>query len=324
MHTNRHLIKRNSTCYLSFTRICHQLRSFVRHRGCVIIYYFFFSSRRRHTRYIGDWSSDVCSSDLARKHAEELGHLGAAWEAIRKDPWGSVALGLTVAAGVGLMFVPGGQAIGAGILIGVALSGGVGIATGTFNPRMVAFNGVSGGITGGAGIATQVAVGAGIGGGGSIAQQEAFTGRVDWGQVALSAGVGGVGAGAGSMLSKLAAARSVNAATETSRAVESGGTVQLFRHVDPSELADIRNTGLFRLSPNSTGKYFAESAEHAQQWGQMLNNGEGAVVHTSVPTSVADQLFRWEKLDGIGPARFVSPEQLHWFNQSINGIREVP
>src|SRR5437879_7915524 len=25
---------------------------------------FCFSSRRRHTRYIGDWSSDVCSSDL--------------------------------------------------------------------------------------------------------------------------------------------------------------------------------------------------------------------------------------------------------------------
>src|SRR5436189_6165861 len=28
---------------------------------------FFFSSRRRHTRYIGDWSSDVCSSDLSRQ-----------------------------------------------------------------------------------------------------------------------------------------------------------------------------------------------------------------------------------------------------------------
>src|SRR5437763_7868532 len=27
-------------------------------------FFFFFSSRRRHTRYIGDWSSDVCSSDL--------------------------------------------------------------------------------------------------------------------------------------------------------------------------------------------------------------------------------------------------------------------
>src|SRR5438874_8505333 len=27
---------------------------------------FFFSSRRRHTRSLRDWSSDVCSSDLAR------------------------------------------------------------------------------------------------------------------------------------------------------------------------------------------------------------------------------------------------------------------
>src|SRR5207248_5923275 len=29
--------------------------------SCVL---FFFSSRRRHTRSYGDWSSDVCSSDL--------------------------------------------------------------------------------------------------------------------------------------------------------------------------------------------------------------------------------------------------------------------
>src|SRR5436189_3768581 len=29
--------------------------------------FFFFSSRRRHTRYIGDWSSDVCSSDLGKE-----------------------------------------------------------------------------------------------------------------------------------------------------------------------------------------------------------------------------------------------------------------
>src|SRR5256885_5858816 len=27
-------------------------------------FFFFFSSRRRHTRLQGDWSSDVCSSDL--------------------------------------------------------------------------------------------------------------------------------------------------------------------------------------------------------------------------------------------------------------------
>src|SRR3712207_8791382 len=30
-----------------------------------VFLFFFFSSRRRHTRYWRDWSSDVCSSDLA-------------------------------------------------------------------------------------------------------------------------------------------------------------------------------------------------------------------------------------------------------------------
>src|SRR5947207_11627057 len=30
-----------------------------------IVFFFFFSSRRRHTRSLCDWSSDVCSSDLA-------------------------------------------------------------------------------------------------------------------------------------------------------------------------------------------------------------------------------------------------------------------
>src|SRR5690606_40616114 len=31
---------------------------------------FFFSSRRRHTRFSRDWSSDVCSSDLAWLHVD--------------------------------------------------------------------------------------------------------------------------------------------------------------------------------------------------------------------------------------------------------------
>src|SRR5207248_6987513 len=34
---------------------------------CIVLFvffFFFFSSRRRHTRSYGDWSSDVCSSDL--------------------------------------------------------------------------------------------------------------------------------------------------------------------------------------------------------------------------------------------------------------------
>src|SRR5690606_4024396 len=31
----------------------------------IVFFFFFFSSRRRHTRFSRDWSSDVCSSDLA-------------------------------------------------------------------------------------------------------------------------------------------------------------------------------------------------------------------------------------------------------------------
>src|SRR5256885_1338243 len=37
------------------------------------ISFFFFSSRRRHTRLQGDWSSDVCSSDLALEGASVAG-----------------------------------------------------------------------------------------------------------------------------------------------------------------------------------------------------------------------------------------------------------
>src|SRR2546430_13133752 len=33
--------------------------------AAIVLFYFFFSSRRRHTRFDCDWSSDVCSSDLA-------------------------------------------------------------------------------------------------------------------------------------------------------------------------------------------------------------------------------------------------------------------
>src|SRR5256885_11943623 len=41
------------------------------------VFLFFFSSRRRHTRLQGDWSSDVCSSDL---------HLHAAMRPVRRWP----------------------------------------------------------------------------------------------------------------------------------------------------------------------------------------------------------------------------------------------
>src|SRR6266487_4171171 len=39
---------------------------------------FFFSSRRRHTRWTGDWSSDVCSSDL--EDSKVAGILLSGWD----------------------------------------------------------------------------------------------------------------------------------------------------------------------------------------------------------------------------------------------------
>src|SRR5256885_11389480 len=38
----------------------------------VVILFFFFSSRRRHTRLQGDWSSDVCSSDLGQSDVDSV------------------------------------------------------------------------------------------------------------------------------------------------------------------------------------------------------------------------------------------------------------
>src|ERR1017187_10296855 len=49
----------------------------------------FFSSRRRHTRYIGDWSSDVCSSDLKRSsgRGRNCGRAALCRRAESSPPW---------------------------------------------------------------------------------------------------------------------------------------------------------------------------------------------------------------------------------------------
>ena len=127
----------------------------------------------------------------AIREREELGNLGRAWEAIKEDPWGTVAMVGVVAVGVGLMFVPGGQVIGAGILIGAATSAGVGLATGTFDPRTVALSGVIGGISGGVGAATTsttaaIVTGGALGGGGDLATQAMSGQPIDWRSVGVN------------------------------------------------------------------------------------------------------------------------------------------
>src|SRR2546430_3422524 len=55
---------------------------------------FFFSSRRRHTRFDCDWSSDVCSSDLATGAWSNTANLntGRSWHTATLLPNGKVLL----------------------------------------------------------------------------------------------------------------------------------------------------------------------------------------------------------------------------------------
>src|SRR2546430_13141920 len=78
-------------CHLSIQMLLYHYVS------CV---FFFFSSRRRHTRFDCDWSSDVCSSDLATADLHyrgfsrlyrKGGRYGPEWAAYedvsRESPW---------------------------------------------------------------------------------------------------------------------------------------------------------------------------------------------------------------------------------------------
>lgn len=140
---------------------------------------------------------------------QRAGVFEKAWTNIREDPWGSLAAVGVVATGVGLCFVPGGQAIGAGILVGAATSGGIGLVTGHFDPRAVAIGGIVGAVGGGAGQGTTrllsaggsylAAAGSGAAAGGAedlAAQQLAHPGHVNLTELTISSATGGL-AGAG-------------------------------------------------------------------------------------------------------------------------------
>jgi RHS repeat-associated protein len=138
--------------------------------------------------------------DAIRKNLEK-GTFEKAWDSIKEDPWGTLAMVAVVAAGVAI-----GGPIGVGILIGAGLSGGIGLATGTFNPRSVAISGVVGGLTGGivagpSGVLSSGLQAGLVGAGGSVADQMLVRGRglsdLDPREIAISAIVSGGTVGAG-------------------------------------------------------------------------------------------------------------------------------
>ena len=92
-----------------------------------------------------------------------------------------------------------------------------------------------------------------------------------------------------------------------------GEVTTLYRAVNSDELKQIERTGKFEAGANSLGgKWFAESADHARQWGNVLNGkGASTILEVKLPRCQADQLMRMERLDAIGPARYGELEQLH-------------
>jgi len=133
----------------------------------------------------------------------------------------------------------------------------------------------------------------------AISQAAAF-GQVDWSMAATSNAA--IAGGATGLLSGLGIG-AVKSARETTT---------LYRAVSEAEFRQIEKTGAFEVGPNSMqGKFFAESARDAKKWGDALNGpGKSKIVEVQLPKNAADNLQRWERLDGIGPARYGELNQL--------------
>ena len=102
---------------------------------------------------------------------------------------------------------------------------------------------------------------------------------------------------------------------------EAEAGVTLFRAVDVAEAADIASAGVLKTVGSSVeGKYFAESAADAAKWGEKLYGaGKFEIVEARFSAQAAKQMYRWERLDAIGPARFAPSELLK--NAVVNFVR---
>jgi len=127
----------------------------------------------------------------------------------------------------------------------------------------------------------------------------------------LSGNAGQIGKGYGQQL-LLAAPGGVAAGFRPLAAsgdVVFSGTTTLFRSMSQAEYEQVLAEGVFKAGPGSLeGKWFAETLEHANQWGDALGNSR--TVSVEMPTSIAKWLMHVDRLDGIGPARWAELQQL--------------
>lgn len=92
--------------------------------------------------------------------------------------------------------------------------------------------------------------------------------------------------------------------------------IKLYRAVSEAEFQDVMSSGQFRVVPGSLeGKWFAERADDAREWGRRFARTSGIphdrIVEAEVDSATADQFFRLPRLDEVGPARFAEIGQLH-------------
>jgi RHS repeat-associated protein len=99
---------------------------------------------------------------------------------------------------------------------------------------------------------------------------------------------------------------------------EEDDEVCLYRAVELNEAADIERTGEFRTDPSGRnyedGKWFASTCEDAITWGSKLNKEGFFVVESCCPRSFVDTLRYEPRWDAIGPAYYVTVDQLPIMN----------
>ena len=90
-------------------------------------------------------------------------------------------------------------------------------------------------------------------------------------------------------------------------------STKLYRAVSEAEFQDLTQNRVFQSGPSSLeGKWFAESADDAVEWGDLLQGpGNYRIIEVELSNEAAKQFFRVEKLDNIGPARYGELDQLH-------------
>ena len=280
---------------------------------------------------------------------EEQGRLGQAWEAIKDDPWGTLAAVGVVAVGVGLCFTPF-AAVGAGILIGAGATAAAGFATGNLDPRAVAIGGVIGGVTGGAGsafssVGAGMAAGGAIGVGGDVAMQAVSGQPIDWNRALISGGVGAVTGGIGASTTRITntAARSalVGGATDAgadiaTQALTGDGHIDLgsvaFSAVSGAGTASLTHHLTFGGAPAdpaapNTARFVVDSAGEIVDLGPRVAPGRPVVIGEDMAGRVIPAGLRMGA-DVYSPPYFESATQsmAHnrvWINEQMNQGRGI-